>query len=104
MWPATALPSAFTFGEIYQGVLFGREREHHERVFRNFLRGAEILTLNRSIMRRFAEIRGTLRMQGQIVDVPDLLIAATALYYNLTLVTRNLTDFERIPGLQIYNR
>ena len=94
--------SILTFGEVYQGILFGRDREHHERVFRNFLRGTEVLRLNRSIMRRFAEIRGTLRMQGRIVDVPDLLIAATALYYDLTLITRNLTDFERVPGLQIY--
>jgi tRNA(fMet)-specific endonuclease VapC len=94
--------SILTFGEVYQGVLFGRDRENNERAFRNFLRGADVLTLNRSIMRRYAELRGNLRAQGQIIDVPDLLIAATAIYYHLIIVTRNLTDFERVPGLAIY--
>jgi tRNA(fMet)-specific endonuclease VapC len=94
--------SILTFGEVYQGVLFGRDRENNERAFRNFLRGADVLTLNRSIMRRYAELRGNLRAQGQIIDVPDLLIAATAIYYHLIIVTRNLTDFERVPGLDIY--
>jgi tRNA(fMet)-specific endonuclease VapC len=95
--------SILTFGEVYQGVLFGRDRENNERAFRNFLRGADVLTLNRSIMRRYAELRGNLRAQGQIIDVPDLLIAATAIYYHLIIVTRNLTDFERVPGLAIYS-
>ncbi len=33
----------------------------------------------------------------------DLRIAATALEYDLTVVTRNLRDFERVPGLQVEN-
>lgn len=38
-----------------------------------------------------------------LVD-PDLLIAATALHHDLTLVTRNRKHFERIPGLDLYER
>ena len=33
----------------------------------------------------------------------DSLIGATALLYNLPLVTRNVDDFKHIPGLQIIN-
>lgn len=33
----------------------------------------------------------------------DALIGATALLYNLPLVTRNVDDFKHIPGLQIIN-
>ena len=37
------------------------------------------------------------------IDHPDAMIAATALGYNLTLVTRNLADFKNIEGLKLVN-
>jgi predicted nucleic acid-binding protein len=53
-------------------------------------------------MERFAIVRGSLprSVRHQIGDM-DLLIAATALEHNLTLLTRNLRDFQHIPGLKI---
>lgn len=42
-----------------------------------------------------------LRKQYSKIKLPDLIIAATALEYNLTLVTHNLNDFKNIQGLQI---
>lgn len=35
--------------------------------------------------------------------LPDAIIAATALAYNLTLITRNTSDFKNIAGLKILN-
>lgn len=55
-------------------------------------------------MRRFARIRGDLRRAGQIIADPDILIAATAIQRNLTLVTGNLKDFQRIPDLTLYQQ
>jgi tRNA(fMet)-specific endonuclease VapC len=96
--------SILTFGEIYEGILFGENRPAHEFSFRNFLRGADILPLNRSVMRRFAEIRGNLRKTGQRIGDIDLLIAATALTYALTLSTRNVRHFQRISDLDLFIR
>jgi len=70
-------------------------------VLRLFLRGVDVLNLNRTIMRRFAAIRGTLRQQGQIIGDPDILIAATAIHYDITLVARNRRHFERVAGLKM---
>lgn len=42
-----------------------------------------------------------LRGRGQIIDVEDILIAATALTRNLTMVTNNVDHFRRIPSLQV---
>jgi predicted nucleic acid-binding protein len=53
-------------------------------------------------MERFAFIRGELRANGQLIGDADLLIAATALEHDLTLVTQNLHHFNRIPGLKLY--
>ncbi len=93
--------SLITYGEIYEGIYFGRNSEQHETGFRNFLRGVVLLPLDRTIMRRFARVRGDLRSKGQSINDPDLLIAATALHYDLTLLTYNVRHFGRIAGLKV---
>lgn len=50
---------------------------------------------------QFAELRAYLRGRGMLIPDMDLLIAATALEHDLTLVSRNHRHFARIPGLQI---
>ena len=92
--------SLITFGEIYEGIYFGRDPQRSEAVFRQFLRSMDVPPLNRSIMQQFARIRGDLRRKGQIIGEPDILIAATAIYHDLTLHTRNRKHYERIPGLK----
>lgn len=37
------------------------------------------------------------------IKLPDAIIAATALVYNLTLISRNTKDFDEIDGLQFIN-
>ena len=52
---------------------------------------------------RFAgEIRGSLQAQGQPRTQADMLIAATAAVHNLTIVTRNVRDFEGC-GVEVLN-
>src|SRR4051794_32489322 len=82
--------SIITYGEVYDGIYYGRDPRAAEQAFLQFLRGVTVLPLSRTIMKRFATIRGQLRRQGQIIGDADILIAATALQHDLTLVTRNL--------------
>ena len=53
-------------------------------------------------MKRFALIRGDLRRRGQIIGDADLLVGATALHHDLTLITRNVAHFRGIPSLKLY--
>lgn len=94
--------SLVTYGEVYEGIYYGRSQRVSEEAFRRFLQGVTILPLNRSIMRRFARIRGDLRNRGAIIGDPDILIAATALHHSLMMVTHNRQHFQRVPGLQLY--
>ena len=94
--------SLITYGEIYEGIYYGRDPQKSEEGFRKFLRGVTILPLNRSIMQRFGHIRGDLRRKGLLIGDPDILIAATAVYHDLTLLTRNKKDYERIPTLKAH--
>jgi predicted nucleic acid-binding protein len=54
-------------------------------------------------MERFAQVRGSLprQIRQQIGDM-DILIAATCLEHDLTLLTRNRKDFQKIPSLKLY--
>ena len=94
--------SLITYGELYQGAYYGRDSRTALRGLRVFLRGKRILPLTRRIMERFAIVRGLLRQQGMTLGDPDILIAATAVEHDLTLLTRNMRHFARIPGLALY--
>ena len=51
----------------------------------------------------YAKEKARLRKVGRILDDFDLLIGATAIFNNLTLVTRNVSDFDRLTGIEIEN-
>jgi tRNA(fMet)-specific endonuclease VapC len=95
--------SLVTYGEVYEGIYYGRDSARSRRQFVNFLRGISVVPLNRSVMQRFAIVRGDLRRQGLLIGDADLLIAATALHHDLTLITRNTSHFQRVPDLKLYS-
>jgi len=94
--------SLITYGEIYEGILYSKDPKASEWVFNRFLRDVTVVPVNRAIMRQFARLRGQLRAAGNIISDFDLLIAATVIHHNLTLVTRNTKHFQRVPGLTLY--
>jgi tRNA(fMet)-specific endonuclease VapC len=49
---------------------------------------------------RAATLRAALEVTGRSIGPMDVLIAATALEYELAVVTSNLAEFQRVPGLQ----
>lgn len=92
-----------TCAEIYGGLVRSPQREEATTQLEHFLAGLEILTVDIPTARIFGERRAELRRRGLLIDNFDLLIASTALRFGLTLVTRNVRDFERIDGLQLYS-
>lgn len=50
---------------------------------------------------QYGLIRAELKRQGRPIGSNDLFIAATALAYDLTLVTHNTREFGRVPGLKL---
>ncbi len=51
----------------------------------------------------YAKEKARLKRTGRILDDFDLLIGATAIYNNLTLVTRNVSHFDRLNEIEIEN-
>ena len=96
--------SVISFSEIYEGIYGSDNPKAAEAIFRSFLRQVTVLGISRAVARQNARIRRELRRQRRQINhrALDLLIAATALEYDLTLVTRNVSDYSDIPNLKIY--
>jgi tRNA(fMet)-specific endonuclease VapC len=95
--------SIVTLGELYEGAVRYPDRSERLDAIRDFLGGFDVLALTDEIIEIFAVLRADLRQRGQLISDFDLLIAATAIRFEMTLVTRNLRHFERIDGLKIYS-
>ena len=66
-----------------------------------FLRPFQWIAIDSRISKEAAKIRRFLRLSGKMIGDFDILIAATALIYEATLVTQNASDFDRIQDLKI---
>lgn len=64
----------------------------------NYVNNAFIYPLNEPLILKTIELR-----QLYKIKTPDAIIAATALINDMTLLTRNLSDFKQIPGLKLIN-
>ena len=67
------------------------------------LESLEVLPLDKDSDRRYAEIRSHLDGSGKPIGPNDLLIAAHTLALDLILVTDNVEEFARVPGLSTEN-
>ena len=67
------------------------------------LSALDILPLEVPADRHYGEVRQQLARQGTPIGPNDLLIAAQALALDLTVVTANVEEFARVPGLMVEN-
>lgn len=69
---------------------------------KSFFNGLSIVyPVDDKVARRFGIIRNELRASGRLIEDLDILIAATCLEFELTIVTANPKHFSRIRGLSI---
>ena len=96
-----AAVSGTTAIELFTGVYGARDPQTAERQLRVFLRSVTVLPLNRRVILQTARLRRDLLDRKLSIQhrAYDLITAATALAYDLTLVTSNERDFADIPGL-----
>jgi predicted nucleic acid-binding protein len=104
--PEALYISVLTLGEIRRGIekLDDGKRKHHLMAWieKDLLEwfGENILPINLEVAERWGYI--TAAHAGHPLTAIDTLLAATALTYNLQMVTRNVKDFD-VPGLKVIN-
>jgi tRNA(fMet)-specific endonuclease VapC len=93
--------SSIVLYELWYGVArSARGRENAERL-RVFLSGGiEVSAFDEEDAKAAGELRATLEGAGTPIGPYDLLIAAQSLRSGATLVTANVAEFTRVPGLQ----
>ena len=91
----------------YAELIFGAKRSQNEQQnmikVRHIRELYPIEDLNEGVMEVFADIKAKMFNNGIRIEDMDLLIAATAIYNDLTLVTNNTKHFENVPMLKSEN-
>jgi tRNA(fMet)-specific endonuclease VapC len=59
----------------------------------------DVIPFDQTAAGAYGQIRATLEQQGRPIGANDLLIAATTLSRQMTLVTHNMGEFSRVAGL-----
>ena len=102
--PEGTFISIVTYIEAFQGVVRDPRPDQAMAALEDLLRGSPILDLTVPIAERAARIRQELLDQGKRPARRgfDIVIAATAIEHDLTLVTRNVGDYADISGIKLY--
>lgn len=95
--------SSITLAELAYGVAKSSRPEENGDALQAFVAPLEILAFDDKAACRYGEIRAYLEGIGRLIGAMDMLIAAHAGSLSLTLVSNNLREFERIPGLSLEN-
>jgi tRNA(fMet)-specific endonuclease VapC len=94
--------SRITFAELYHGAHMSINPQASTVEIRDFLSPYQQVEISDRIKERFGEIRAELQRRGELIGDFDILIAATAIEHDLTLLTFNRRHYERVPGLRMY--
>jgi predicted nucleic acid-binding protein len=93
--------SVVTVGELYSGALRARVSPRLLPSLTALLADLEILDASFDVAFTFGTIRASILDRGLPGPDLDLLIAATALVHDLTLVTHNTAHYNGVPGLRL---
>lgn len=94
--------SIIVAAELRYGAIKSNSAKIVERVDL-ILSALEILPLETPTDHHYASLRHYLASQGTPIGPNDLLIAAHALAHDLNVVTANIREFSRVPGLKVEN-
>jgi predicted nucleic acid-binding protein len=79
-------------------LCWNTEKETEQKLLEEFVKDCYIFDLDLTIKKETVKIR-----KASKVKLPDAIIAATSIVNNLTLLTRNVRDFQKIDSLEIIN-
>ena len=95
--------SAITVAELMHGAEKSSRVSENLTVIEDFCSRLTVLPYGMKAAQHYGAIRSTLEKLGQPIGINDLHIAGHARSEGLTLVTNNVSEFARVPALEIEN-
>ncbi|NDY94414.1 PIN domain-containing protein [Wenzhouxiangella limi] len=95
--------SPIVLGELQLGVEKSRLQSANRAALARVMQSFACLPLDGEVARHYGEIRARLERLGQTIGANDYWIAAQARALDLTLVSDNVGEFQRVDGLRLEN-
>ena len=95
--------STITVFELYFGIEKNNSQQRNLVALENFMAPLTLVDFSVESAKKAAKIRSILQKQGTPIGAYDLQIAAIAVAENMTLLTHNVREFERVKGLKLEN-
>ncbi|TKB94576.1 MAG: type II toxin-antitoxin system VapC family toxin [Nitrospira sp.] len=95
--------SSITVAELAYGVNKSRHTTKNRLALEQFLAPLDLAAFDQDAALSYGRLRALLEQKGSPIGSMDLLIAAHALSLGVRLVTNNLREFQRVPGLRLEN-
>ncbi len=99
--PREIMVPAVVEAELRLGALKSAKPQENLLKTELFLDPFERATFDSRCAEEYASIRAEFETRGKTIGPNDLMIAATAKAHGATLVTNNVREFERVPGLKV---
>ena len=99
-YDSISIPSVVV-GELMHGAYKSKISDKTLQETEDFISGFKIVPFDYEAAVSYGNIKASLERSGKIIGPNDMLIAATALSRNATLVTNNTREFSRIDGLNL---
>jgi tRNA(fMet)-specific endonuclease VapC len=97
----SAALSFMTVAELDRWAIQSKWGEARRNWLRLYMEPFSILAYHRALCTKWAEVMVAAQSRGHRIECADAWIAATALLYDLPLVTHNRGDYRGVPGLTI---
>ena len=98
--PDTIGIPSIVWAELLTGAAKSRRPDRTLEVVRRFVDPLRVVPFDAAAAHHYARVRAELEGAGEPIEPNDLIVAATALAAQATLVTRNGREFGRVSGLE----
>lgn len=95
--------SSISVAELFFGIEKSQYKESNTKALNIFLASLEIIDFGYKEAINYARIRATLEREKSLIGAMDMLIGAVSITHNLTLITNNIREFERVRNLVVEN-
>lgn len=99
--PGAVVLSSIVLAELELGIALSTHRQANRERLDEFLQLVGVRVFDAEAARRYAEVRAHLQRTGKLIGPLDMLIAGHALALELPLITGNVAEFKRVPGLTV---